>query len=261
MSNTQVNLYTNTAIFYDLDIDNRDDRQEIQFYIDRLPTNKKVLDLTCGTGRITIPLAKKGFSICGVDLSKEMLAILQNKIEKFDKKTRNLIHLSNDNMVDFEINDKFGLILITGKAFQSLTQKKEQIQCLKNILHHLDTDGKFIFDIFNPWRDIGSNWVSPEKIQWKKMDFKTNSIITKANIARHIDTVNQIIYPEYVFYVEGPNGDKKVLRDCFSLQYYYQYQIEKLISEAGFNIVEKYGSYSGEPLINSSKMIFVCEKS
>ena len=48
---------------------------DLQFYKKWLPQNKnsKILELCCGTGRLTIPIAKDGYNICGVDYTSSML--------------------------------------------------------------------------------------------------------------------------------------------------------------------------------------------
>lgn len=45
---------------------------DLQFYKKWLPKNKdaKILELCCGTGRLTLPIAKDGYNICGVELHK-----------------------------------------------------------------------------------------------------------------------------------------------------------------------------------------------
>ncbi|MCD8529098.1 MAG: class I SAM-dependent methyltransferase [Chitinophagales bacterium] len=78
MSNS-FNLYKTTAAYYDFD--NRPKvKDNIGFYIKLFQANtQSVLELCCGTGRITIPLAKAGYNITGLDLSKPMLQVFKEK--------------------------------------------------------------------------------------------------------------------------------------------------------------------------------------
>lgn len=43
-----------------------------------IPEKASILDIACGTGKMTLELAKKGYSVTGVDLSEEMLSVAQN---------------------------------------------------------------------------------------------------------------------------------------------------------------------------------------
>ena len=48
---------------------------DLQFYKKWLPANKdaRILELCCGTGRLTLPIAKDGYNICGVDYTPSMI--------------------------------------------------------------------------------------------------------------------------------------------------------------------------------------------
>ena len=65
---------------------------DLEFYKKWLPQNKdaKILELCCGTGRLTIPIAKDGYNIKGVDYTLSMLE--RGKGEKHFKLSKNRFH-------------------------------------------------------------------------------------------------------------------------------------------------------------------------
>src|SRR5690554_5357898 len=66
---------------YDLTIQHQDD---VQFYVDLAKTNGgKVLDIGCGTGRVTLPLLKAGIDVVGLDNSAAMLKIARDKLSGY----------------------------------------------------------------------------------------------------------------------------------------------------------------------------------
>lgn len=95
------NLYLNTAKLYDAD--NRDlFSADIPFYLER--ANKlggKTLELACGTGRITIPLAENGINIWGLDYSSSMLDVLNAKVSKLSENAQQNIHSILGDMINF----------------------------------------------------------------------------------------------------------------------------------------------------------------
>lgn len=253
------NLYGNTARFYDLE--ERKDCGELSFYLERASKlSGDILEIACGTGRITLPLAQAGFSVWGIDLSEYTLHLLKEKLHDMSSEVQKKVHLQQANMTNFTMNKSYDLILIPGISYQALLRKEDQIECLKMVYNHLKADGEFIFNVFRPFKQLDQTWVQAEAVQWEKVDPQTGSTIQKSHIAKAIDVENQIIYPEYIFRVTHGNGTKEELREQLSLKYYYYEQITDMIQAAGFTIAEQYGDYEGGSIEEGAEMIFVCKK-
>lgn len=103
----------------------------------------KVLDLACGTGRLTIPLARKGLHVTGLEISQPMLQRAQEKAAGLDIKW-----LQGD-ITDFEIDTKFDLVTLAGNSFQALLTSEDQMKLLRCVRTHLKSTGLFIFDTRN----------------------------------------------------------------------------------------------------------------
>lgn len=105
-----------------------------------------ILELACGSGRLTIPIAKRGFQITGIDLSADMLEILKEKLEKNSMRVREKITLHQYDMTDFALSQKFSLVILPATSI-SLLLKDEQIQSLfRCVYNHLEKGGRFVFD-------------------------------------------------------------------------------------------------------------------
>ena len=75
--------------------------------------NGAILDVCCGTGIVTVPLAEAGFEVVGVDIAPSMLARAQNKAKHLPNAS---FHLAN--ALDFKLDKCFDLALMTGNAFK-----------------------------------------------------------------------------------------------------------------------------------------------
>lgn len=131
-----------TADFYALTYDASvpDWPGEIDFYQELAAqarrNNGKVLEIACGTGRVTIRLAQHGGSVVGLDLSPQMLAIAQTKSAGLD----NLRWVHGD-MRSFDLGESFGLAIIPGHSFQNLNSVQDQVACLECTKRHLQPGG------------------------------------------------------------------------------------------------------------------------
>ena len=57
---------------------------EVRFLADRIPARARVLDLACGTGRVAIPLAGRGYAVSGLDISDRVLQVARHEAPELD---------------------------------------------------------------------------------------------------------------------------------------------------------------------------------
>jgi len=253
------NLYLSTAEFYDIDTRHMT-YHDIDFYLSYArKTQASILEIACGTGRVTIPLASAGFDVYGIDLSLPMLEILERKVRELPPETSRRINVHQADMSDFDLHRSFDLIIIPFRAFQALTTDEKVRSALQCFKRHLAPGGLLILDVFKPrWR-MDESWVNTEEeFDWVKQDEGTGKTIIRAGVRRSIDTRNQVIHPEIIYYIEDPSGARERICEPLSLRYYYQYQMEVLLITSGFTIVETYGYYDRRGTDRGSELIFVC---
>ncbi|MCF6463681.1 class I SAM-dependent DNA methyltransferase [Clostridium sp. Cult1] len=139
-------MYRDFAFLYDqlmADIDYEEWYLYIKDIMEKFNKNPKtILEMACGTGKLSYYFARDGFDLTCFDLSPDMLSIAYNKLIKF----RNVTIL-NQNMVDFYINKKFDGIISICDSINYITDKDNLLRTFKNVKNHLTQDGIFIFDI------------------------------------------------------------------------------------------------------------------
>ncbi len=105
-----------------------------------------VLDLACGTGRMTYPLAARGYDMIGVDISADML--MRARSRQTDEK---ILWLQQD-MRDFELYGTVGAVVCCLDAVNCLTAKGDLERCFRTVHNYLDPDGLFLFDVNSPYK-------------------------------------------------------------------------------------------------------------
>jgi len=95
--------------------------QDVAFYRDAVREfGDPVLELGCGTGRITMALAQAGKRVTGLDLSERMLERAVKKRAALFTEERERIHLVQGDMAKFDLGEKFALIIIPFRPLQHL---------------------------------------------------------------------------------------------------------------------------------------------
>lgn len=110
-------------------------------YMDKKP--ELVLDLGCGTGRMTRELASRGYDMTGVDYSVDMLDVAREKSEECG---HDILWLCQD-MTEFELYGTVDAAVSCLDCINHLTTREELVSCLKLVHNYLIPDGLFIFDI------------------------------------------------------------------------------------------------------------------
>ncbi|MCC3589218.1 class I SAM-dependent methyltransferase [Microcoleus sp. PH2017_28_MFU_U_A] len=253
------NRYIEGASLYDFD--NRSKVQDdIPFYVELArETTGLILELGCGTGRITIPILKTGKTIYGLDDSLPMLDVLEEKISSLEKVFKDRLFIIKSQMSSFSIDKKFELIILPYSTFQGLCNIKEISGCFQSVRKHLTLGGSFVFSCFKPSEFLTQTWVTKkERTDFIIYNDDGTKKIERKSINRKINTKSQIIYSDLFYYEYEDERIKRMVSDKLRMKYYYPDQIEDIIATYGFYIVAKYGyfdkrSYDDE---SATQMIF-----
>jgi SAM-dependent methyltransferase len=107
---------------------------------------RPVLELACGTGRLTIPIARDGHETVGLDTSPTMLEAARAKAESSGLGNT----FVRGDMRAFALHRHFGLIVVSCNSLAHLTTNEDLRACLRRVRDHLEPGGFFAFDIVNP---------------------------------------------------------------------------------------------------------------
>ena len=144
--------YSSLAAYYDTLNDTVDYDEWFEFIENIFKKNeaapRSVLDLACGTGEMSIRLAKGGYETIGIDLSCEMLTLARNKAaeENLD------ILLLNQDMSSFELYGTVNAVVCCLDSINYLTSADDVLSCFGTVHNYLEPGGLFIFDINSEYK-------------------------------------------------------------------------------------------------------------
>jgi SAM-dependent methyltransferase len=220
-----------------------------RFYLEEAAkSGGRVLELGCGSGRLTIPIAQSGTEIIGADLSASMLATARAKAQRADVEVKFL----EADMRSFDLPGKFSAILIPGNSLLHLFTPEQLKQCLACVRRHLDAKGRLIFDI-SKW-DLAMLARDPA-VRFPVMTVNDTTIEETATY----DGASQIRH--IVWYFSRPGAaDFRVID--YTLRVIFPQELLLLLDAAGFRVEARYGEFTREPFISSSpRQVCICATS
>lgn len=215
-----------------------------------------IIDLACGTGRATIPLAKLGYALIGVDIHRGMLCEAKKKSSSHKLQ----IEWVEQDCTNLKLNIKSKLIYSVGNSFQHFLTNEEQDGLLSSVNKHLEIGGVFIFNTRFP---------SPEELlqpdteeYWKSyIDKDTQNKVDVYTISKY-DSLSQIQH--YTTIRKYLNSDGKMIdekRTNIRLCYVFPKEMERILFLNGFETVNIYKDWKETPITNDShEVIYVCKK-
>jgi SAM-dependent methyltransferase len=235
--------------------------QDVMFYGDAARQyGDPILELGCGTGRITMELAEAGQRITGLDLSERMLERAVKKRAKLPVEARERVHLVQGDMQRFDLGEKFRLIIIPFRPFQHLLEVQQQVDFLGCVRKHLAPGGKLVLDVFQTDAERMHDPVHMREAlitEYKTADGRQVKISERVAAFHRADQINDV---EMIYSVVHPSGRKERLVFAWPLRYFFRYEIEHLLVRCGFKVKASYGNFARSPIVDDSpEMIFVAE--
>lgn len=212
-----------------------------------------ILELGAGTGRLTLPLARDGYRVTAVDVSRPMLDRLRARVARAPAAVRDRIAVHMGDLRDFTIPgaQKFPLVIAAFNVVEHLYTRVELAAFLAAVRRHLAPGGRLAFDVQMPdlaWllRDPTRRWARTRFTHprtGERLYYSTN---------HDYDPVSQIALIRIYYDPADPVGsDEETTRARvvqLSQRKYFPAELEALLAAGGFAVVERWGDFAGQPL-------------
>ena len=215
-----------------------------------------IIDIACGTGRVTIPLAKNGYKLVGVDINEGMLAHAKKKAANPNLHIRWI----EQDCTQLDLCIKSNLVYSVGNSFQHFLTNESQDGLLTSINKSLEVEGLFIFNTRFP--SVEELLQPSTEEYWKSYtDNETLNTVDLFTISEY-DSLKQIQHYTTIRKYKNNAGEIiKEKRTDISLRYVFPQEMERLLFAFGFEILHLYSDWNETPITNDSyEMIYVCRK-
>ncbi|MCI0465960.1 MAG: class I SAM-dependent methyltransferase [Beijerinckiaceae bacterium] len=250
MSNARID-YDSVAEIYDLYVTADYD---IPFFLQETAKDGgKVLELTAGTGRLSLPLVQAGVQLTCVDGSQGMLDVLSRKL-----KDRGLCAEAKcADVCQLELHTCFQLALLPFQSFMEIVGEHRQRQALSAVFACLVPGGRFICTLHNPaLRRLQADGALRVIGHFPTQD---GSLVVSGFETGGNPVVNRLQFFEF-FGSDGSLRSKKLLPMQFELV--DREHFESMACDAGFHVLDLFGNYDRSRFDTgrSPVMIWVLQK-
>jgi ubiquinone/menaquinone biosynthesis C-methylase UbiE len=231
------------APFYDWENAQTLDRRDVGFW-QRMATRTsgRVLELGCGTGRVTIPVARAGARIVGVDRSSEMLARALKRSRRLRTRTRVSWLRGDIRFLPFRASARFDLVMAPYGILQSLVSDRDLDATLDSVWRVLARGGTFGIDLVPDlpiWKEYQN------KIRFRGSRRGGTARITLIESVRQDRAKQRTIFDQE--YVEIRGRARRRHRFSLVFRTLSVPQMTRRLERAGFRVTAVLGDYEGKP--------------
>lgn len=221
------NSFKPALFFNDCGRKHRDVGDDFIRIINEVCAGEKILELCSGGGKLLIQLARAGFRVTGMDLSKDMLDICRKKVDNEDKVVQERIRLVQEDMCTFDIKEKFDFIILEDDGFVYLLTQEDQTSCLQQVHTHLAENGFFFLSFTTPQKELSSS---------SKFEY---------------DPIRQIKTQPCVWTLVDETGQRAIAREGVERRRLtYPGELELLLKISGLQPVSRWGDLQKHPFVN-----------
>jgi SAM-dependent methyltransferase len=200
----------------------------------------RALELGIGTGRIALPLARRGVDVHGIDLSRAMVARLR------DKPGGAAIGVTIGDFATTRVDGTFTLAYLVFNTIMNLTSQQAQVACFRNVAAHLAPGGRFVIEVLVP----ELRKLPPGQ---SVVPFHTSPTRWSFDV---YDTATQVTSSNYVEVVDGVGSYRSI-----PFRYVWPAELDLMAQLAGLRLRDRWEGWSRAPFTHeSTEHVSVWEK-
>lgn len=222
-----------------------------RFYVETAGgPGQRVLELACGSGRFTAPLAASGALVIGGDLSETMLA--RARVAAAERGvSAEFVQLD---MRDFVLGRHFDAIVIAANSLMHLHTRDDFARAFSTIRQHLAPGGRLLFDVFVP----SARLLSLPAGQRELLGVFPHPRLGEVTIEEAIsyDPVTQVMQADWYW----STADHKDFRHTpLELRQIFPQELPLLVETSGLQLIDRFGDFDRSPLTaGSRRQVCVC---
>jgi SAM-dependent methyltransferase len=232
--------------------------EDVEFYVELAQASGgPVLEIGCGTGRVSLPVAAAGVNIVGVDFSTAMLIKARERAAATKDPGGSFEFVLGD-MRTLALDRHFPLVIIPARTLYLALTSEQQVESLRRAAAHLSPGGALAFNLFVPDPDLIAD-TSREPFSMGETINPETGLRCLLSAINHPDPIDQTIHS--IQTVEELNDAGEVVRTVdleVDLRYLYPSEVHVMLEQAGLVADQVFGDFNGGTLNeDSDEMVWV----
>jgi SAM-dependent methyltransferase len=191
------------------------------------------LELAIGTGRVAVPLHRRGVPVTGIELSAPMVAQLRNKVDESE------LPVAVGDMATVTVPGEFALVYLVWNSISNLRTQAEQVECFRNAARHLRSGGRFVIELWIPpiRRLPPGQQAVPMDVSDGRLSFDTYDVVTQQCASHH--------------FLRQPDGE--IRYDSGNFRYIWPAECDLMAQLAGMELESRHADWRGSPFTADSE--------
>jgi SAM-dependent methyltransferase len=207
--------------------------EDVEFYVkEARASGGPVVELACGTGRISVPIAQAGISVIGVDASAGMLEVAR----EYAATEGVVLDLRLGDLREPPVPERVPLVLIPFRSLLHMTTEHERLRALRAARELLLPGGRLVFDVFAPSaedvEDTHGRWLEREPGIFERADWDQDERTLTLSVRR---------------------GDEA---STMHLAWLSPSEWRRLLDRAGLDVEEQWGWFDRRPYAGGEDVVF-----
>ncbi len=205
----------------------------------RLAGDGPALELAVGTGRIAIPLARRGVPVHGIDMSRAMVDRLRAKAG------RDLVAVTIGDMATTRVPGEFSLVYLVFNTIMNIVSQEGQVACFRNAAAHLRPGGVFLVEVMVPdlRRLPPGQTLVPFRSDANRFGIDEYDVAVQGLVSHHIDL-----------------GEGRPRYSSVPFRYVWPAELDLMAQLAGMHLRHRWAGWQEEPFTaDSTKHVSVWE--
>lgn len=202
-------------------------------FLARLAGTGAALEFAIGTGRVAVPLAARGISVTGIELSAPMVAQLRRKA------TPEQVPVAVGDMATTVVPGEFSLVYVVWNSIGNLCTQDEQVACFRNAARHLEPGGRFVIELGVPpiRRFPPGQSAVPFEVIDRHVGFDTLDMVTQQGTSHHY----------------WRQDDGSIRYGYSNFRYIWPAECDLMARLAGLELESRHADFSGAPFTSQSR--------